>query len=160
MNIKSVQFITQEEKNDLLNVIDNFFSEEFRIKRKVARITASADDDYCNRITLNADLFNVGLGQVYVRCGYLNDACEAKREIAIARIYFAKQKNGHGTALLSKLCKVAQKYNYEIISFECPNNNCRAFATRFGFSKCCVISPKNLAVSLEAYENNKNLYLH
>ncbi|WP_436914097.1 GNAT family N-acetyltransferase [Acinetobacter schindleri] len=81
---------------------------------------------------------------------YLRFRCyEGEKFIEIAKVGFNKVKNGNGTALLLTLLNIAEKYEYERIFIESPNENSTAFAEKLGFDKTMNITPADLKLSLK-----------
>ena len=81
---------------------------------------------------------------------YLRFRCyKGEKFIEIAKVGFNKVKNGNGTALLLTLLDIAEKYEYERIFIESPNENSTAFAEKLGFDKTMNITPADLKLSLK-----------
>ncbi|WP_409410420.1 GNAT family N-acetyltransferase, partial [Acinetobacter terrae] len=80
------------------------------------------------------------------------------KQMVIARISFNEkfQRIGNGVLLMLKLCEIARKFNYEIIRFEHPNEDCKAFAQRLGFNeKTWAIEREKLVSELKRYLKDK-----
>lgn len=149
MGSENRKLISYEEKVFILSLLDDFFYERFGVSAKFLPELFFEEDTLKERIVIHAETLNeVGniQSQLYLRFGYLSLDPDAKKEIVIAKILFQDEKSGHGTALLRKLSLIPEKYGYEVVSFECPNDKCRAFAKKMGFSSC-KISTKDLVTS-------------
>lgn len=75
--------------------------------------------------------------------------------LIIARIYFQKERVGHGSHFVKFLAEIAVKYGFRYVGIESTNKKSSSFAKKLGFYS---IDGSNYAISIESlisYFQNK-----
>lgn len=159
MNIVSLQqseedeLIGLEEQNEILGLIRKFAIEKFGYKRVYVSSAALTSKMPQASVTI---ALRKSLIDLYLRFGkYVFAAHKDKKYIVVARIGFKKQKNGHGTALLKELCIFGEKFGYEYLEVERPNQDCQAFLKKLGFKDEFYLPIDQLKKSIQEYELSK-----
>lgn len=123
-----MQLFADEEPKAVLDMMNNYVVSVLGYDLNELEFQPAVDA----RIDIFHALFHKGEDDLYIRFGKY---CEySGKVIVVARICFEKQKRGYGTALISRLIRIAEKYNYEKIIFEAANSKCKAFAKKIGFA--------------------------
>ena len=157
MSIKNL--ITHKEKVFILDSIDTFFSLHLNVKQQSIILFGSVNKLSKNVLVYICSKHTRECNELYLRCGNFEDSALIDiKQIIIARISFIQkfQRCGKGVLLLMKICEIARKFNYEVICFEAPNEDCQAFASRLGFDKeNWSIDRERLITNLQKYLKNK-----
>lgn len=159
MNIKSFDpseeagLIGLEEQNEISGLVRRFAIEKLGYTRPwISSMQLSQ-----KKPQMNVNIaFSKSYDDLYLRFGeYAFAEHKDKKYIVVARIGFKKQKHGHGTALLKELCIFGEKFGYEYLEVERPNQDCQAFMKKLGFKDEFYLPIDQLKKSIQAYELSK-----
>ncbi|HCA5038192.1 TPA: GNAT family N-acetyltransferase [Acinetobacter baumannii] len=156
MNTKSFQSLEEdgliglEEQNEISCLIRRFATEQFGYSRmRISSMQLRQKKPQTN-VTIALDKSLIDL---YLRFGeYAFAEHKDKKYIVVARIGFKKQKNGYGTALIKELCNFGEKFGYEYLQIECPNQDCQASMKKLGFKDEFYLPIDRLKKSIQEYE--------
>lgn len=156
MNTASLQqseangLIGLEEQNEILSLLQTFTIEKFGYKRVYISSPGLSRKMLQPRVNVALSKSRIDL---YLRFGiYSRNDHKDKKYIVVARIGFKNPKNGHGTALLKELCNFGEKFGYEYLEVECPNQDCQAFMKKLGFKDEFYLPIDQLKKSIQEYE--------
>ena len=121
--------IQEDEQKFIFDSLGKYAELEFK---KIAKVTLNgAKFEGSTHLQYNVVQKN---NRVYVKFGQYNPNYRDEKRIVISVISFEQKQKGHGTALVSLLCDIAIKYNYQSIEIDVPNEESRAFGKKLGFN--------------------------
>lgn len=147
--------IQKNEQVEILNIVREFSNSILNQPEEWIYISSHFQDEGNTHMQISSQTSSLDGDTIYLRFGKYNYDNKKEKRIVIARMSFKNTRNGNGTALLKKLCEIAEKYTYESIEVEQPNPNCKAFMKKLGFTDGLSIQTQQLIDSIKIYEMMK-----
>lgn len=109
-------------------------------------------NSYDNHSTIYIDTREQS-NELYVKLIQLKD----RKEIIISRIILKKTKEGIGTEILKIISKFGEKNDYQILTIDSPNTDCKKFMKKMGFEpdKSWSLRTNQLIKNIQKYEEQK-----
>lgn len=144
------ELIGLEEQHEILSLVQKFAMEKLGYSKVKVSSFPLLQKKPLSKVTI---AFTRSLNDLYFRFGKYGFAdFKDKKIIVVARIGFRKKKRGYGTALLKELCLFGEKFGYEYLEVECPNDDCQAFMKKLGFKDEFYLPIEQLKKSIQEYE--------
>lgn len=141
-----LNYIGEELKNFLLLEFKNT-KDEIKGSYHFRKLGRAATLSYISNASANPEAY------LYIRFGDNLFEKNGKKEIFISTLSFKKNERKNVTAFLDLLCDIAQKFDYNVISFE-SNESCDEWPTRLGLSKMYDCCPTDLITAVQKYKKH------
>lgn len=140
--IKNLISVSEEEKLDFMSEINNFLIDHLNIKEEEGILelaSYSGNNSRCPGVKYTGKIYDSeDYNKIYIRFGTFKDGVNIMRKhIRITNVCFRKKyrRQNKGTELIKILCKLAVKYNHEVIDVNTVNENSEPLVIKLGFSR-------------------------
>lgn len=148
--------LNENEINAISSVLEGFLVGRLKYSERVKHflIMHQENSDKCTAYFCGRGS-NGQRNDLYFRFGDYAFRNNHGKYIVVARIGFRYPNKGHGTALLKELCDFGEKFGYEYLAIESPNDDCQIFMKKLGFKDTYDMPIHELKKSIKNYQSRK-----